>query len=235
MKKLMLIFIGLIAVTLLNAQSLEEIIKKYTASNKLDQVSKLQTIKITAKISMPAMGMEMPLEIWSKNPNKIKTVSNVNGQEIVSAFDGEKGYMINPITGSATPVEMQQAELNNIKSYNMFQNQLATYYKEGKLTLEGEEAVNGSPAYKVKANIDAGTSALIYIDKSSFRIVKNSVSSNSQGMPVTVDSYPGDYQEINGLVIAMKTTMSTQGMEVAMVFTKVDVNVPMDDKIFKLK
>jgi hypothetical protein len=235
MKKLMLIFTGLIAVTLLNAQSLDEIIKKYTASNKLDQMSKLQTIKITGKISMPAMGMEMPLEIWSKNPNKIKTVSNVNGQEVVSAFDGEKGYMINPINGSATPVEMQQAELNNIKSYNMFQNQLATYYKEGKLALEGEEAVNGSPAYKIKANIDAGTSSMIYIDKSSFRIVKNSVSSSSQGMPVTVDTYPGDYQEINGIVIAMKTTMSTQGMEISMIFTKVDINVPMDDKIFKLK
>jgi len=60
MKKLILIFAAVMVATLINAQSLEEIVKKYTVANKLDQVSKFKTIKISAKMSMPAMGMEMP-------------------------------------------------------------------------------------------------------------------------------------------------------------------------------
>ena len=36
-----------------------------------------------------------------KNPNKIKVAYSFNGQEMVSVFDGEKGYMINPMTGSS--------------------------------------------------------------------------------------------------------------------------------------
>ena len=33
----------------------------------------------------------------------------------------------------------------------------------------------------------------------------------------------------------MTTTISTQGMDMVMVFTKVEVNIPMEDSVFKLK
>src|SRR4030042_6291196 len=104
MKKLFFITSCLLAAAAINAQSLDEIVKKYAVANKLDQVSGKQTIKITASLSM--MGMEMPMEMWMKKPNKIKSVTNFNGQEIVQVFDGEKGYMINPMAGSNVPVEM---------------------------------------------------------------------------------------------------------------------------------
>ena len=73
MKKLIFIMTGLIMMSVINAQSLDEIVKKYTAANKLDQVANLKTIKITANMSV--MGMEMPMEMWMKNPNKIKSVT----------------------------------------------------------------------------------------------------------------------------------------------------------------
>ena len=49
---------------------LSEIVKKYTEATKLDKVANLKTIKITGNMS--AMGMEMPMVMWMKNPNKIK-------------------------------------------------------------------------------------------------------------------------------------------------------------------
>ena len=58
---------------IINAQTLDEIVKKYSEANKLDKVSGLKPLKITAKMSV--MGMDMPMEMWMKNPNKIKTVT----------------------------------------------------------------------------------------------------------------------------------------------------------------
>ena len=58
MKKLILLISALIAVTVINAQSLEEIVKKYSAAIHADQLAKVSTIKITGKMS--SMGMEMP-------------------------------------------------------------------------------------------------------------------------------------------------------------------------------
>jgi len=49
MKKLIFVMAGLIMMSVISAQSLDEIVKKYTEANKLDKVANLKTIKITAK------------------------------------------------------------------------------------------------------------------------------------------------------------------------------------------
>jgi len=233
MKKLLLTSICLLAITVLNSQSLEEIINKYTTSNKLDKISDYKTLKITAKMSM--MGMEMPMEMWMKNPDKIKTVTRMNGQEIVQVFDGEKGYMINPMTGSAVPTEMTAGQIKDMQRSNAFQNTLANYLKNGQLTLDGEDNISGKPVYKIKAVIEGGTSATIFIDKASFLILKTIADINQEGMAMTVESYPSDYTETNGVLLPMKTTTSMNGMEMIMNFTKVEVDVPIDDSVFKVK
>lgn len=229
MKKLILALTGIFAFVIINAQSLEDIITRYTAANKLDQISKLKTIKLTGNMSM--MGMEMSMEIWMKNPDKIKTVSIMNGMETVQVYDGVKGYMKNPMTGSADPVEMTQEQIKETLRGNMFQNYMATYLKNGQLKLAGEEKVNDKPAYKLKASIEGGVNVDLYIDKATYLLVK--ISTTSQGM--SMDSYPSDYTENNGVFLPMKTTTSAKGMEFTLQFTKVEVDIPMDDSIFKVK
>jgi len=170
-----------------------------------------------------------------KNPNKIKTVTNFNGQEMISVFDGVKGYSINPMTGSAEPVEMSADQVKQTQTSNLFNNFMETYLKEGKLTLLGEENVNDKAAFKIKVNLDGGNTTDMFIDKASYLLVKNSTTVSSQGTTVTVDSYPSDYKETNGLLLPMKTTSSAQGMEFTIIFDKVEVNIPIEDSVFKVK
>jgi outer membrane lipoprotein-sorting protein len=233
MKKLLFLITGLMLVAVINAQSLEEIVKKYGEANKQDKISAMSTIKISAKMAM--MGMEMPMEMWMKNPNKIKTVMSFNGQEMISAFDGEKGYSINPMSGSADPVEMTPEQVKQTQNQNIFQNQMANFLKEGKLKLLGEENVNDKPAFKIQADLGNGNSSDMFIDKGSYLLVKNSSTVNADGTTVTSDSYPSDYKEINGVLLPMKTTISTQGMDIVLTFDKVEVNIPIEDSVFKLK
>ena len=232
MKRFILALSGLLLISMLNAQSLEEIVKKYTVANKLDKLSTLSSIKITAKTS--AMGNEMPVVLWMKNPNKIKSVTTVQEKEIVQAFDGEKGYMINPMMGSGDPVEMTPEQVNLTLKTSLFQNSMANYLKNGKLTLEGEEKVNEKPAFKIKVSLDEGFSYL-FIDKSSFLLLKSSATMKQGGQEITIDSYPSEYTETNGVFLPMKTTVSMMGMEIITTFEKVEVNIPMDDSIFKIK
>ena len=233
MKKVVIFLTGLLVTCVINAQTLDEIVKKYSEANKQDKISAMSTIKITGKMS--AMGMDLPLEMWMKNPNKIKTVTNFNGQEMVSVFDGTKGYSINPMTGSADPVEMTPDQVKQTQNSNFFQNYMENYLKEGKLALDGEENVNDKPAFKIKANLDGGNSTYMFIDKSSYLLVKTTTTVNSGGTAVTVDSYPSDYKETNGILLPMKTTSSAQGMDFTIIFDKVEVNLPMEDSLFKLK
>ena len=219
--------------SVISAQSIDEIVKKYTAANKFDQVANLKTIKITANMSM--MGMEMPMVVFMKNPNKIKSVTTFNGQEMVQVFDGEKGYVVSPMTGSTDPVEMTPDQVKQTLRSSMFQNYMANYLKNGQLALAGEEKVNDKPAYKIKATIEGGTVIDMFIDKDSYYLVKTSSTTFQNGMTITMDSYPTDYTETNGIMIPMKTSTSAQGMDIVINFTKVEVDVPMEDSIFKIK
>lgn len=228
MKKLIFVFTGLIIMAVINGQSLDEIVKRYTIANKLDKVSSLKTIKINGNMSM--MGMQMPMTMWMKNPNKIKTVTSINGQEMIQVFDGVKGYTVNPMTGSSAPVEMTSEEIKQIIRTNMFQNYMESYLKNGQLTLAGDETVNNKPAFKLKATVEGGTVIDLFIDKTSYLMVKISTSTSA----MSFDSFPTNYTETNGFLLPMKTTTTAQGMEFVMNFTKVEVDTPMDDNIFKI-
>jgi outer membrane lipoprotein-sorting protein len=179
--------------------------------------------------------MDMPMEMWMKNPNKIKSVTRMNGQDMVQVFDGEKGYTISPITGSTEPVEMTADQIKSITRSNMFNNYMAQYLKDGKLSLEGEDNVNGKSAFKIKASLDGGNSATMFIDKSTYLILKTVTDVNQGGMAMSMESFPSDYTETNGIILPMKTTMSAGGMEIVTTFTKVEVDVPIEDSVFKIK
>jgi hypothetical protein len=56
------------------------------------------------------------------------------------------------------------------------------------------------------------------------------------GTTMNVDSYMTDYVENNGVVMPKKTTASANGMEAAVImFDTIEVNVPIDDSVFRLK
>jgi hypothetical protein len=233
MKKILFVLAGLIAVTAINAQTINEIVKNYSAAIKQDKLANVKTIKVTGKMS--AMGMEMPMVMYMKNPKKIKTVISFNGQDMVTTFDGEKGYMINPMMGSSDPVELTGPQLKLAQNNNAFDNSLLNYFKNGQLTLEGVENVNDKPAFKLKA-MEGTNPIYLFIDKASSMLVKTSATVDQMGTQTNVDSYMTDYTEIDGVIMPKKTTAMANGMEAAVItFDKIEVNIPMEDSIFKLK
>jgi hypothetical protein len=135
------------------------------------------------------------------------------------------------MTGSTEPVEMTPEQVKQTLRSSMFQNYMATYLKNGQLVLNGEENVNDKPAYKLQATIEGGTVIDMFIDKASFFLVKTATTASG----VTMESFPTDYTETNGFMIPMKTSTSAQGMDILINFTKVEVDIPMEDDIFKIK
>jgi len=233
MKKLVFIFTGLITVAVINAQSLDEIVKNYSSAMKSDKLASVASIKVTGKMS--SMGMEMPMVMFMKNPNKIKVVVSFNGQDMVSVFDGEKGYMINPMMGSSDPVELTGDQLTEVQKNSAFRNELLNYFKNGQLTLEGQDNVSDKPAFKLKANV--GSSPIyLFLDKGSYLIVKTTTTVDQMGTSMNVDSYMTDYVDIDGVVLPKKTTAMANGMEAAVItLDKIEVNIPIEDSVFKVK
>jgi hypothetical protein len=234
MKKLFLLFTALAAVCVINAQSLDDIVKQYSAAIHSDKLAGIKTIKITGKMS--AMGMQMPMVMYMKNPNKIKVTYSFNGVDMVSVFDGEKGYTMNPMTGSTSPVELTGDQLKQVQNSNAFKNELMSYYKNKQVTLEGTEDVNGSPANKLKITQETGNPIYMFLDKKTGLLVKTSTIVDQMGTSMNVDSYMTEYVDTKGVMMPKKTTAMANGMEAATItFDLIEVDVPMEDALFKLK
>jgi hypothetical protein len=98
------------------------------------------------------------------------------------------------------------------------------------------ENVNGNPANKLKVNVEGGSPIFMFIDKGTNLLVKTTTTVDQMGTSMNVDSYMTDYIDIKGVVMPKKTTAMANGMEAAVItLDKIEVNIPMEDSVFKVK
>ena len=233
MKKLFTLLAAIMVVSVCSAQSLDEITNKYYAANGLENLEKAQTIVIKGIASQ--MGMELPLTIMVKKPNKVKILQEFNGLEIVMAYDGEKAYMINPMTGSTDAVEIPEEQAASVKEYNLFRDTFMESFKAGRVTLVGEEAVEGKPAFKLTMKSEAGAVTTYFIDKETYLTVKSVQTVSQMGQEMEVESYSKEHKVINGVTFATVITQFVNGAEMGGIkFESIEIDTPIEDSVFKL-
>jgi len=234
MKKLFILFSFMALASMTFAQSLDEIINRSYAATGAEKLEKAKTLYIEGKASQ--MGIEMPMTMYMKQPDKVKIVITYNGMDIVTMFDGEKGYMINPLAGSTEPIELPKEQLSDIQKNNMFHNQLMDNFRSGKITLMGTEEVNGKPAFKLMISVENGSPQYYYIDKESFLTVKTTATVAQMGQEMEVESYIREYSDINGIKFPKLTVSFVNGTEAgSMSMDKIEIDKEIDDAIFSVK
>ncbi|MFN8239641.1 MAG: hypothetical protein U0X39_02690 [Bacteroidales bacterium] len=227
MKKFLVVFLTFAAIVSSSAQTLEEIVKKQSQALKESQYDNIKSLKITGKISQ--MGMDLTMNMYYKAPNLSKNVISFNGQEIVQVFDGEKAYMINPMTGSSDPQELPASQSENLRNNSSFKSPLGKYLKDGKLTLEGSEDVKGKAAFKIKA-VDGENTYYMFVDKATYMLTKMNIVSSG----MSIDTFM-EWGDVNGLMLPKKTTTSASGMEILMIIDSAEINPSLEDSFFKVK
>jgi len=234
MKKLLLVLPMIALVAAANAQSVDEIVKKNYLAHGFDKIKNASSIYIEGKAVQ--MGTELPMILQMKKEGKVKLTMTFNGMDIVTAFDGQKGWMINPMTGSDTPTEIPSEQLTDIKKNDLYHSQLVEFLNAGKLKLDGEEDVDGKPAYKLEATPDSGSPIYFFVDKNSYLLMKTSTTVNAMGQDMTVDTYVKEYSDESGYKFAKVSSTFINGQESGLItFDKFELNKEMDDSIFTLK
>src|SRR4030042_1893986 len=95
---------------LLCAQTLDEILAlNYQAHGGLDKLKAITAMKISGKIVIPEQGLEMPMVMWQKYPDKMRVESRFQDKKIVQAYDGQKAWGIMPFL-SEEPQEMEPGQ-----------------------------------------------------------------------------------------------------------------------------
>jgi outer membrane lipoprotein-sorting protein len=100
--------------------------------------------------SLAMGGMEFPGTVYSAAPNRQRVEVNVQGQQIVQAYDGETAWWINPFMGGADPQTMPAEETGPAKG-QFTETYLSDYREVDGLTFPFfiESKVNGQSLQKL--------------------------------------------------------------------------------------
>ncbi len=150
-----------------------------------EQMVKFKSMQATGKVMI--MSMEAPISIASKRPAKIRIVLEFQGSEIIQAYDGETAWSINPMSGSADPIEITGPEADGLIESSDFDGQLWNYKeKRHQLELEGTEEREGPEVYILKLTKKKGDIDYYYLDTESQLVIRYKSDSCSPNIAVVI-------------------------------------------------
>jgi len=232
MKKL-LVFLLLAGFGSVRAQTVDDIVQKYAnAMGGLDNFNKIKTAKLTGTVS--AQGNDFPITVQIINGKAMRADVEVMGQAVVNSYKDGAGWKINPFAGAPTATDATADELSEFKNQSFLATQLMDYKARGyKADLAGTEDVDGKKAYKVTLATEGGKTDTYYVDSATYMLTRFVGTRSMMGQDMELESDFGDLKEVNGLKFNSSRTIKYQGQTMQEVhFDKIELDVPVDEKIF---
>ena len=232
MKKIFVLLFALVFIKA-HSQTVDEIVQKYAnAAGGLDNFKKIKTAKFTGTAS--AQGNEFPLTVQIINGRAMRTDVEVMGQTVTNAYKDGKGWKINPFAGAPTATDATPDELNEFKIQGSLTSQLMDYKDRGyKTELLGQEDVAGAKTYKIKLTADDNKTTTYFIDASTYMLVKTIGMRSLMGQEMELETFYSDAKDVSNIKFSMTRSVHSGGQTLQEVhFDKVDLDVPIDEKIF---
>jgi outer membrane lipoprotein-sorting protein len=214
------------------AQDLQELLDNYFETIGQENLDKVKSIHATGKVLQ--MGMELPFEMIIKRPNKMKMIIEVQGSQVIQAYDGKTAWAINPMSGSSEPVDVTGPQADALIENADMDGQLWNWKEKGhQLELEGTEEVDDMDMYVLKLTKKNGNIDYYYLDPDSYLIPKTKSKIMAQGSEMEVEILMSNFQDMNGYLMPFSTEQSMNGQVMATIMIEeVKVDKEFDDAIF---
>ena len=215
------------------SQSVDDIVNSMNKSRGgAEAYAKIQNWKMSGTTSM--MGQSIAFTQYFKKPNMFRSEQEIMGSKIIQTFDGNQGWMINPMTGSNDVQQMDSASVEQLKRTNdIFEGPVNNYKEKGiKIDLLGKEDAAGVNCYKMKI-INKKSESTLWVNTETYLPVKMKSTVNQMGNNMEVETNFLDYKDFQAIKMPTRVVMNAMGMEISMLFEKIELNTAIDDTIFK--
>jgi hypothetical protein len=223
-----------------SAQTADDVIEKSIAAmGGRAAMEKIKTRQTTGDISLTTPAGDIPgtIEVTNAAPNKARTVIKADlsafgaGPMVIDQrFDGTNGYVLDSLQGDR-PIGGDQ--LANMKANN-FPHPFLNYKAAGATVKMAEkEKVGGRDAFVLVFEPASGPAVRQYIDAETYMPVqariKMTVPQVGELEQTVVSS---DYRDVDGVKVPFKLQMSSAVQGFTITISKVQHNVPVDEKLF---
>jgi outer membrane lipoprotein-sorting protein len=220
------------------ATTVEQVVAQNLAARggkaKIDAV---ESARITGRMTV-GPGMEAPVTMEWKAPNRARIEFVFQGQTGVQAFDGTTAWMHMPFMGKADPEPMPAEQARDVEQQADFHGALVDWQAKGhQVELLGREEVEGTDAYKLRITLKNGDVTTEYLDAESFLTIRTEGSTKRGDQVLETETSIGSYKEVGGVVLPHSMEMRIKGMPAgapAQVITidSYELGVAIDDSRF---
>jgi outer membrane lipoprotein-sorting protein len=221
----------------LSAQTVDDLVaKNIQARGGMEKLKAVKSMKITGKTTI-GPGMEAPMVIETKRPNKVRLDIVVQGMTLSQAYDGKQGWLHNPFAGGKNAEPMSPEDLRDAEEQADMDGPLVDWKAKGnKVELVGKEKVEGTDTYKIKVLLKNGNIRYFYLDADSYLDIKTEGKRTVRGTERESEQTIGDYKDVRGLMIphSMEGGIKGQPQKQKITIEKIELDVPIDDSRFAM-
>ncbi len=213
------------------AQTADDVIAKHLdAIGGKDKLNQITSVVYTGSVTV--MGNDGPSTITLVPGKGYKSVTSINGQDLVQTITDKGGWMINPFQGGTDAQAMPDDQYKGSET-QLFVDPFLDYAAHGsKVELKGTEG----GAYKIVLTNKDGIATTYYIDTTTYYISKAVRTMNMMGNDTELTISFSDYKKTDfGTTSAYSMEMAF-GSQFSMTSTykTITVNGTVDPKIFDM-
>jgi len=217
-----------------SAQTVDEIIDKHIeAVGGKDKIAALKSVRMETNLSI--QGQDIPV---------IQTRVHNVGQRVDITAMGMEGFVINtptagwtfmPFMGQSAAEAMPEDQVKIGAEQLDLQGPFFNYKEKGHtVELLGKEAVDGTESYKIKLTTKGGRTSTYYIDPTNYYIIRLVLKAPVMGQEQEITVGFSDFKKSEDGYVFPHSISNAFGQGDTSTVTKVEINKPVDEKLFKV-
>ncbi len=230
--------LAIIAAPLAAQQSADSIVAQYIArSGGASTIAAVTTLRRTGRF-IGGGGFEARILYEAKRANMVREEFGFGGMVGITAYDGSKGWKVEPFNGRKDVQPMAEDEMRGLLEDAEFEDPLLSYAREGnKLEYLGTDVADGTDVYKLRLTLASnGDVRTYFIDKDYYLPIKYDVKRVIRGAEREFEVTVGNFKPVNGWYLPYSITIGDKGSpasdRVNYAFTSIEANVALDNALF---
>ncbi len=225
----------LFSITQVSLAQSKGITKKYIIDKHADAIGLTHRIRVRTLLSfgkINQLGTELEVTILQKRPNLYRLDVHVEDGRITQAYDGSKGWALNPFISNDT-IPITGLELDQLAESAIFDGILLNA-SDLNYSVEyiGEDDIITTPCYVLLLKKPNGDRLKFFIDKVDFLIKRTEASLFFEGMTYEVNSVFSDFRIVNGMTLPFVIENNNGQLSTTIRIESVKVNETLENGLF---
>jgi hypothetical protein len=190
-----------------------------------EKLLSIKTIKMAG--NMEFSGQKIPFNLYAVDKTAYRTEFTFSGLTGYTIVTKDSGFNFSPFQGQTSPESMTAEDIKLSKN-DLDQQGILVNYKEKGYTVDllENEDVDGVDALQLKITITSNKTLYYFIDPSNYYVIRIKTVSVSNGQQQRYSNDFYDFKKTADGIIFPHTQDN-------ITFDKIEVNVPLDEKLFK--